>query len=42
MIEVSVVKLGLDSVSNSYVVILQEKGGDREPEAERHARSIRV
>jgi bifunctional DNase/RNase len=41
MIEVSVVKLGLDSVSNSYVVILQEKGGDRmlpiwigQPEAE--------
>jgi len=41
MIEVGVVKLGLDSVSNSYVVILQEKGGNRllpiwigQPEAE--------
>src|SRR5690348_11398612 len=41
MIEVSVARLGLDSVSNSYVVILQEKGGDRllpiwigQPEAE--------
>ncbi len=41
MVEVSVVKLGLDSVSNSYVVILQEKGGERmlpiwigQPEAE--------
>ena len=29
MIEVSVARLGLDSVSSSYVVILQEKGGDR-------------
>src|SRR5918912_2221065 len=41
MIEVTVARLGLDSVSNSYVVILQEKGGDRllpiwigQPEAE--------
>ena len=41
MVEVTVVKLGLDSVSNSYVVILQEKGGPRllpiwigQPEAE--------
>jgi len=41
MIEVSVARLGLDSVSSSYVVILQEKGGDRllpiwigQPEAE--------
>ena len=29
MIEVGVARLGLDSVSNSYVVILQEKGGQR-------------
>lgn len=29
MIEVGVARLGLDSVSNSYVVILQEKGGER-------------
>ena len=43
MIEVSVARLGLDSVSSSYVVILQEKGGDRllpiwigQPEAESH------
>ena len=41
MVEVGVAKLGLDSVSNSYVVILQEKGGSRllpiwigQPEAE--------
>src|SRR5215210_1976511 len=41
MIEVTVARLGLDSVSNSYVVILQEKGGERllpiwigQPEAE--------
>ena len=41
MIEVGVARLGLDSVSNSYVVILQEKGGARllpiwigQPEAE--------
>jgi bifunctional DNase/RNase len=41
MIEVTVARLGLDSASNSYVVILQEKGGDRllpiwigQPEAE--------
>ena len=41
MVEVGVARLGLDSVSNSYVVILQEKGGDRllpiwigQPEAE--------
>ena len=41
MIEVSVARLGLDSVSSSYVVILQEKGGERllpiwigQPEAE--------
>ena len=41
MIEVTLARLGLDSVSNSYVVILQEKGGDRllpiwigQPEAE--------
>jgi uncharacterized protein len=41
MIEVSVARLGLDSVSNAYVVILQEKGGERllpiwigQPEAE--------
>jgi len=29
MIEVGVARLGLDSVSNSYVVILQERGGQR-------------
>jgi bifunctional DNase/RNase len=29
MIEVGVARLGLDSASNSYVVILQEKGGQR-------------
>ncbi|HET7565453.1 MAG TPA: bifunctional nuclease family protein [Gemmatimonadaceae bacterium] len=41
MVEVTVARLGLDSASNSYVVILQEKGGDRllpiwigQPEAE--------
>lgn len=41
MIEVRVARLGLDSVSNTYVVILQEKDGDRllpiwigQPEAE--------
>jgi bifunctional DNase/RNase len=41
MVEVGVARLGLDSASNSYVVILQEKGGDRllpiwigQPEAE--------
>ncbi len=41
MIEVTVARLGLDSASNSYVVILQEKGGERllpiwigQPEAE--------
>lgn len=41
MIEVKVARLGLDSASNSYVVILQEKDGDRllpiwigQPEAE--------
>ena len=41
MIEVVVSRLGLDSSSNSYVLILQEKGGDRllpiwigQPEAE--------
>jgi bifunctional DNase/RNase len=41
MVELGVAKLGLDSVSNSYVVILQEKGGSRllpiwigQPEAE--------
>lgn len=41
MVEVSVAKLGLDSSSRSYVVILQEKGGSRllpiwigQPEAE--------
>ena len=41
MIEVSVARLGLDASSNSYVVILQEKGGARllpiwigQPEAE--------
>ena len=41
MVEVTVAKLGLDSSTNSYVVILQEKGGQRmlpiwigQPEAE--------
>jgi len=41
MVEVEVAKLGLDSVSNAYVVILKEKGGERvlpiwigQPEAE--------
>jgi bifunctional DNase/RNase len=41
MIEVTVSRLGLDSSSNSYVVVLQEKGGSRllpiwigQPEAE--------
>ena len=41
MVEVTVARLGLDSASNSYVVILQEKDGDRllpiwigQPEAE--------
>jgi bifunctional DNase/RNase len=41
MVEVKVARLGLDSVSNTYVVILQEKDGDRllpiwigQPEAE--------
>ena len=41
MVEVTVARVGLDSASNSYVVILQEKGGDRllpiwigQPEAE--------
>lgn len=41
MVEVTVARLGLDSASNSYVVILQEKGGERllpiwigQPEAE--------
>jgi bifunctional DNase/RNase len=41
MVEVTVAKLGLDSSTNSYVVILQEKGGNRllpiwigQPEAE--------
>lgn len=41
MVEVTVAKLGRDASSNSYVVILQEKGGDRllpiwigQPEAE--------
>lgn len=41
MIEVKVARLGLDSVSNSYVIILQEKDGERllpiwigQPEAE--------
>jgi bifunctional DNase/RNase len=29
MVEVFVSRLGLDSSSNSYVVVLQEKGGDR-------------
>ena len=41
MIEVSVARLGLDSSTNSYVLVLQEKGGERllpiwigQPEAE--------
>jgi uncharacterized protein len=41
MIEVGVARIGLDSSSNAYVVILQEKGGERllpiwigQPEAE--------
>jgi uncharacterized protein len=41
MVEVTVARLGLDSATNSYVVILQEKGGTRllpiwigQPEAE--------
>lgn len=41
MIEVTVARLGLDSAANAYVVILQEKGGERllpiwigQPEAE--------
>jgi len=41
MVEVTVTRLGLDSTSNSYVVILQEKDGERllpiwigQPEAE--------
>jgi bifunctional DNase/RNase len=41
MVEVKIARLGLDSVSNSYVVILQEKDGERllpiwigEPEAQ--------
>jgi uncharacterized protein len=41
MIELSVARLGLDSMSKTYVVILQEKGGERllpiwigQPEAE--------
>ncbi len=41
MIEVVVARLGLDSSTNSYVLVLQEKGGERllpiwigQPEAE--------
>ena len=41
MVEVTVARLGLDSTTNSYVIILQEKGGNRllpiwigQPEAE--------
>jgi uncharacterized protein len=41
MVEVTVAKLGLDGTSNSYVIILQERGGSRllpiwigQPEAE--------
>ena len=41
MVEVTVARLGLDSTTNAYVVILQEKGGKRllpiwigQPEAE--------
>lgn len=47
MVEVTVARLGLDSSSNSYVVILQEKGGTRllpiwigQPEAESIAMHI--
>jgi bifunctional DNase/RNase len=47
MIEVTVEKLGLDSTTNSYVVILREKGGNRllpiwigQPEAESIAMEI--
>ncbi|HEU4564581.1 MAG TPA: bifunctional nuclease family protein [Gemmatimonadaceae bacterium] len=47
MIEVTVEKLGLDSSTNSYVVILREKGGNRllpiwigQPEAESIAMEI--
>ncbi len=47
MIPVSVAKLGLDSASNTYVVILQERGGERvlpiwigRPEAESIAMQI--
>ncbi len=47
MVEVTVEKLGLDSSTNSYVVILREKGGERllpiwigQPEAESIAMEI--
>ncbi len=47
MIPVKVAKLGLDSVSNTYVVVLQEEGGERvlpiwigRPEAESIAMQI--
>ena len=47
MVEVTVARLGLDSSTNSYVVILQEKGGTRllpiwigQPEAESIAMHI--
>ena len=47
MVEVTVARLGLDSSTNSYVVILQEKGGNRllpiwigQPEAESIAMQI--
>jgi bifunctional DNase/RNase len=47
MVEVMVARLGLDSSTNSYVVILQEKGGNRllpiwigQPEAESIAMQI--
>src|SRR3712207_4748772 len=47
MVEVTVEKLGLDSSTNSYVVILREKGGKRllpiwigQPEAESIAMEI--
>jgi bifunctional DNase/RNase len=47
MVEVTVARLGLDSATNSYVVILQEKGGSRllpiwigQPEAESIAMQI--
>ena len=47
MVEVTVARLGLDSSTNSYVVILQEKGGSRllpiwigQPEAESIAMHI--